>query len=65
MYEDDKNKVTIDVTDYEWKELLHMCIDLHMSPDAPGNGVLQGSYPPAGPAANHRRRTGGEVRWDA
>ena len=34
MYEDDKYKVTIDVTDYEWKELLHMCIDLHMSPDA-------------------------------
>ena len=34
MSEDDKYKVTIDVTDYEWKELLHMCIDLHMSPDA-------------------------------
>ena len=34
IYEDDKYKVTIDVTDYEWKELLHMCIDLHMSPDA-------------------------------
>ena len=34
MYEDDKYKVTIEVTDYEWKELLHMCIDLHMSPDA-------------------------------
>ena len=34
IYEDDKYKVTIEVTDYEWKELLHMCIDLHMSPDA-------------------------------
>ena len=34
MYEDDKYKVTIEVTDYEWKELLHKCIDLHMSPDA-------------------------------
>lgn len=34
MYEDDKYKVTIEVTDYEWKEFLHMCIDLHMSPDA-------------------------------